>query len=164
MRSRLRPAVEAALVAAIVSSAPGIAWVLAGNEPWWRPVQLIATLVGIDRLGAFDGLSFVVGGLLHLALSVGFAIVFAFVVGTPVVARATVLGALYGCCIFAVDFGASALLGLAGQLRAGTNDAVELAAHVSYGASMAWWLTRTRARSGLADEPAIERPAHELGA
>jgi hypothetical protein len=139
-----RLGIEAGLVAAIVSSAPGITWMITEHEPAWRAIQLIATLVGLDRLDHFDAAALLIGGALHVVISVAFAVAFALLVPLVDAARTIAAGVAFGIGIYLVDFELTQLLGVAGRIRAGTSDAVELAAHVLYGGSMATWLAWRR--------------------
>lgn len=140
----LRVAVEAGLVAAFVSSLPGVAYVAATGDPPWRAVQLIATLVGVERLDRLDLVAFLLGGVLHLVISVALAVAFAAVVTTRSPRRSVALGAGWGALIWLVNFELTRLLGLANLVRAGTHDGVEFAAHLLYGASVGAWLAWRR--------------------
>lgn len=139
-----RRAVEAGLVAAIVSSAPGLVHVLVTGEPAWRAVQLIATLVGVDRTGRFDAGAFALGGALHLVISVALALVLDRLLRTTSAPRASLLGVAFGLAVYVVNFELTAVLGLAEAVRRGTHDGIELAAHAVYGGTAGWWLTRRR--------------------
>jgi hypothetical protein len=145
-RADVRIGVEAGLVAAVVSSVPGVVWVLTGGEPAWRPVQLIATLVGVDRLARFDPAAFVLGGVIHLAISAVLAVAFALAVPRMPDARTVAAGIAFGLIAYVVNFELTALVGLAEPVRDRTNDAVELAAHVLYGLVVATWIVVRRRR------------------
>jgi hypothetical protein len=101
---------------------------------------------------------------MHVTISVLYALAFALVVHPRGPVHAITFGSIYGALIFACNFGLTAAVGRAGDVRAGTNDAIELCAHVLYGASMAWWLERRLNRRRQPREPARPRgPRPEPG-
>lgn len=158
MDDRVRIAGEAGLVAAVVSSLPGIAWVVAVDQPWWKPVQLIATLVGVEATETFTTPVFLLGGVMHLLLSVAYAVVFERVAPAwfpP--AWLVVAGIAWGVVIFAVNFGLTGLLGWFAPVHAGSNQLVELAAHVIYGGVVAAWVLLRRRSPTAARRPSDRR-------
>lgn len=133
----LRRGILIGLIAALTSSAPGLAYAIFEREPLWRPIQAIATLVGVVRLEHFDSGTFLLGGALHLTLSAGYALLYLATVGEHAARRPVPAGAIYGVLIFAVNFGGADILGVAGDLRAQSNLGVEAIAHVVFGVTVA---------------------------
>lgn len=132
--AQLTRGAAAGLIAGIVSSLPGLVWVLTMGEAWWRPVQLIASLVGVVQDAEFSLGAFLLGGAIHLLLSAGYGAVFGL--AFHAVRDRTILiagGIWWGLVLFAGNFGLGAALGWFDLLRAETNDAVEFAAHFAYG-------------------------------
>jgi len=131
----VREGAAAGLVAAIVSSLPGLVDVLAGGTAWWFPPQLIATTVGFPLPAGFDAAPFVVGGCLHLLISAGLATAFAWMVGIRRLAPLLLLGSLFGLLVYGLNLLVFEL-GLFSTLADNTKVAVELPAHLVFGATV----------------------------
>jgi hypothetical protein len=137
MAGRIPAWVIAGIVAAIVSSIPGMAWVVATGEPWWRPIQAIASLVGMHRLGSFDVGALLLGGVLHVLLSLAYALLFRIVTRDWMTVSLLVGGGVYGVAIWVVNFLVADELGFFATLRGATDVRLELVAHVVFGLTLA---------------------------
>jgi hypothetical protein len=105
---------------------------------WWEPVQRIATVVGVDERTQFDAGTFLLGGTIHLALSVTYGIAFAAVTTRLRMWPPLLLtGLVYGLLIYLVNFELFAVFGWFTELRAHSDHAVELAAHLVFGLALA---------------------------
>lgn len=149
--------VAAGLVAAILSSIPGAIDVMLGDTEWWYPPQLIATIAGFPPPVAFDLPALLVGGVIHLVISVGYGIAFAVLVPTRAVAPLLALGLIYGFVTYLIGFPLSEALGVFPTLVDGADHTVELFAHLAYGTALgaAIWLLRHPHNDTGASKPPI---------
>ena len=131
-------AVVAGATAAVVSSLPGLAWVLHSGVEWWKPIEQIASLIGIGvHSGGFDLTALLVGGALYIGLSVGYALPFAFATRRCGTRAVLLAGIAYGSTIYLVNFPLFTALGWFDAVRARSESLVELAAHIMFGLTLA---------------------------
>ena len=91
-----------------------------------RPVQLVATLVGVDLAESLRPLAFVLGGAIHILLSIVYGAMFGLATRRLRGAWLVPLGVAYGAAIYTVNFELAERLGWFDVLLARTNDGVEL--------------------------------------
>lgn len=134
------------LIAAGVSSIPGLLFLIATAQPWWEPVQLIATVVGFESRDSFEPVFFLVGGAIHILLSIGYAVAFTLASQRLDGVRMIAAGVAFGAAIYLVNFELAGAIGLFDELRSQTNPWVEFLAHAIFGATVALVLLATGRR------------------
>lgn len=107
-----RAAVWAGLIAGLVfvMLEMGLVWMVQGESPWAPPHMIAAIALGKDILPApgtwapFDATVLITAMVIHLLLSAALGVLGAPVLRGASIARALVLGAVFGLAIYAVNF------------------------------------------------------------
>ncbi len=116
-----------------------------GGSPWGPPRMIAAIGMGQGVLpppATFDAVILMVAMLIHFAVSVGLAFVFAFIARGRSLAHAIGLGAVFGLVVYLVNFyGMTAFFPWFAMARGW----VSIFAHVMYGVVLGWvYVSRSR--------------------
>jgi len=137
-RFNWKVAIWAGLIAGVVFMMMEMGLVAAsGQSPWGPPRMIAAIAMGPDVLpppASFDAAVFMVAMVIHLALSVLLALVFAFVAGRLGLVTAVGAGAVFGLLIYLVHFyGLTTFFPWFAMARNG----ISIVSHVAFGAVLA---------------------------
>ena len=143
MRLTLRDAALAGVAAGLVASAPELVKVRVTAATPWSSVRTIATVFGFEPGSRFALRPVAFGGALHLSLSAAYGVMFTVACARRRPAQATVArGTLFGAAIYAMNFGLVTRHPRFHKLRQHTSAAVEVPAHLLFGAALALILRR----------------------
>ncbi|CAN5256636.1 hypothetical protein BH24PSE2_BH24PSE2_08140 [soil metagenome] len=110
-----------------------------GQSPWGPPRMMAAIVMGRDVLpppASFNFLIIMIGMMLHLVLSIAYAVLLAFIIRSMSMGAAIGIGALFGLILYLVNFfGLTAVFDWFAMAR----NWVTVISHVAFGAVAAWY-------------------------
>jgi len=135
---------KAALIAGLIAGAVfmmlemALVATVGGGSPWGPPRMIAAIGMGRDVLpppATFEIGMFVVAMLIHFALSIVLAIVFALIAGRLGLVPALIAGAVFGLALYGLHFyGMTSVFPWFAMARGG----IAIFAHISFGVALAW--------------------------